>query len=387
MKETIYYWVDHTSSFESSTGVQRVTRSLARGLQEQGFSLSFVCWDPGRKALRPASQRELETLSKFHGPLVSPPVPPGEGFLQDCRGKWLLVPEVTHVTFQKKPPLEDLLRFAEKTGLRTAWIFYDAIPCTTPGYEAMRPAHEIYMRALHRVDRVLPISKSAGADLLSFWEREGLPGGKERVSPVLLPGELPTVPRASAAEPETGPIRFLCVGSVEKRKNHLRLLSAFHRFFLEFPEKEVRLTIVGNVGAEMRAALSRNIEEHKGIEFLGFVPEESLKDLYGASHATVFPSVSEGFGLPIVESLWRGKPCLCADFGAMGEVAAGGGCLQVDTYFSSQIFEGIRKLVFDTALRRKLAAEAAARPFKMWKDYALEIGRFLEGSRADAPLG
>ena len=96
---------------------------------------------------------------------------------------------------------------------------------------------------------------------------------------------------------------------------------------------------------------------HRAIEeFLracGLPPDETFKN------------VPEGFGLPIMESLWHGKPCLCAGFGAMGEIAEGGGCLTVDVRFSAEIFDGIRRLVFDRELRRRLArvlAESAALP-------------------------
>jgi len=381
----LFYWVDHTSAFPSNTGVQRVTRSLARALQDMGRKIEFVCWDAKKRVLRPLTVEERAALSLFHGPAAAPPAPGGAP--EGLTGRWLIMPEVPHVTYHAESPLEDLLAFAAGMSMRTAWIFYDAIPHTTPGYEGMRPAHEAYMKALSGVDRIFPISKSAGEDLAAFWRRAGIRGGEHRVSPVPLPGEFPGARRCSGEEPPAPPLRFLCVGSVERRKNHVKLLAAFNRFSREYPQADVRLTIAGNAGGDFYPILRQAVSENPRIEYLGFVPDEKLRDLYAGAHATIFPSVAEGFGLPIIESLWHGRPCLCADFGAMGEVAEGGGCLAVDTYFAAEIFEGIRKLVLEPGVRRQLAREAAARPFRSWKDYGAEILHGMETRHESLSVG
>lgn len=383
-KHGFYYWVDHTSSFDGNSGVQRVTRLLARAFQNLGRSPLFVNWDEKNGRPRPSSPRELATLSKFGGPIAAgAAVPAFNGF---SPGDWLIFPEVPHVTLRKRSPVEGVFSFAKSEGLRMAWIFYDAIPLTTPGYEEMRLLHEAYMRLLQRADHVFPISRAAEADLRAFWKTEGIPG-EEKIRTILLPGEFPETPRSSGELPSGPVIRFLSVGSVEKRKNHAKLIAAFQRFCREYPFTDVRLTIVGHVAARLYPLLRRAAREFPRITYMGFISDDRLKELYASSHATVFPSTSEGFGLPILESLWHGKPCLCAGFGAMGEVASGGGCLTVDVRFASEIFEGIRRLVFDGQLRKKLAMEAASRPIKTWKEYAGEIMGHLEEPRATMPVG
>lgn len=382
--EPVFFWVDHTSHFPSNTGVQRVTRSLARALQELNQQIYFVSWDPKTKSLRALTENERLALTLFNGPVSDGLSWAGE--LGGLSGKWLIMPEVPHVTFHPVSPMTDLLSFTASHGMRTAWIFYDAIPYTTPGYETMKPAHEAYMKGLAGADRIFPISKSAGEDLEGYWKK-GAIHGKARVVPVLLPGEFPGAQRPSVQELSTPPFRFLCIGSVERRKNHERLLTAFNRFSREFPHVDVRLTIAGNVGGDLFPMLHEAIVENPSIEFLGFVPDEKLQDLYAKSHATIFPSIAEGYGLPIIESLWHGRPCLCANFGAMGEVAAGGGCLGVNTYLSAEIFEGIRTLVFDPETCRQLVREATGRSFRTWKDYAATILDGLEMSREPLSVG
>jgi glycosyltransferase involved in cell wall biosynthesis len=83
----------------------------------------------------------------------------------------------------------------------------------------------------------------------------------------------------------------------------------------------------------------------------------------------------EGFGLPIAESLWHGKPCLCGGNGALGEIAHGGGCLIVDQTNPLALAEGIKSLLRDQQLYARLCDEARARKFRSWTDY---IEKFLD---------
>lgn len=93
---------------------------------------------------------------------------------------------------------------------------------------------------------------------------------------------------------------------------------------------------------------------------------------------TVYPSLFEGCGLPILESLTRGKPCLCGENGALGEVARGGGCLTVkEQHNPDNLASGMRRLLEDANLRQKLKEEASARDFGTWQDYASALLSFF----------
>src|SRR3546814_9879591 len=71
--------------------------------------------------------------------------------------------------------------------------------------------------------------------------------------------------------------------------------------------------------------------------------DEDLNKLYAASDFTVYPSYEEGFGLPILESLWHARPCICMNQGAMAEVALGGGCLQVNVCIEDELVQAIKR--------------------------------------------
>jgi hypothetical protein len=106
--------------------------------------------------------------------------------------------------------------------------------------------------------------------------------------------------------------------------------------------------------------------------------DEKLREFYEKCDFTVYPSIEEGFGLPIVESLWYGKPCITANFGAMQEVSKGGGVLATDTTDVNAIAGSIVRLASDKELLNQLTTECYSRQFKSWQDYAIEITLWMQ---------
>ena len=105
------------------------------------------------------------------------------------------------------------------------------------------------------------------------------------------------------------------------------------------------------------------------MRWLQHVDEATLLRAYCDCRFTVYPSLMEGFGLPIAESLWHGKPCVCGGNGALGEIAQGGGCLIVDQTSEEALAGGMKKLLTDQATYERLRGEARARTFRTWKNY------------------
>src|SRR4029450_9727556 len=81
---------------------------------------------------------------------------------------------------------------------------------------------------------------------------------------------------------------------------------------------------------------------------------------------TIYPSLVEGYGLPVAESLWMGRPCLCHSEGVMAELAGDGGWLKGDMTDTAAIERALERLAGDFGLRRRLAEEAMRRPLLGW---------------------
>ena len=108
------------------------------------------------------------------------------------------------------------------------------------------------------------------------------------------------------------------------------------------------------------------------LRYDGPVSDAEVAAAYAASTFTVYPSLIEGFGLPVIESLAHGKPCICSARGALGE-SAGGGCVALETVDASSLSGAIARLVRAPGKIAVLSEQARARRFKAWLDYAGEL--------------
>jgi glycosyltransferase involved in cell wall biosynthesis len=109
------------------------------------------------------------------------------------------------------------------------------------------------------------------------------------------------------------------------------------------------------------------------IKWHGAVSDEALLEFYARAAFTTYASIVEGFGLPILESLWLATPCICHSGGVMAELAEAGGCLTVDVGDAEALSAMIERLADDSALRATLTHQATTREIKTWSEYASEL--------------
>lgn len=380
----IYYFVDHTINCPVNTGMQRVVRQLGRCLIEEGELIRFVKWNAEAKAFALIGKAELEHLADWSGPAVAEAerqlytdnggALPELGPDQDL---WLLVPEVTHVTYQEQAPTLDVIMAAKELGAKIGFIYYDAIPLRLPEYQDGAEAHDRYMQSLLLADILIPISERSGREVRDYFV--GYQGATvlPQIVPLHLPGESMLAPRVTQVPQRLAGKIILAVGSIEPRKNQLRLIDAFEQFARTDEGKDWQLVLAGHLRADVAAEVNAAIERNGRISYVPHPTDAALDELYRSAAFTVFPSVEEGFGLPILESLWYGVPCICANFGAMAEVAKGGGCLMVDTRRVSAIHSAIVRLASGTRQLADLAAEAVSRRLGTWTDYAESVRSVL----------
>jgi glycosyltransferase involved in cell wall biosynthesis len=384
----IYYWVHHTGRYDGNTGVQRVVRALGIALAKMpDVEFVPVRWCSKREAIVRAEAAWTDGFARYGGPELGEPAEAGVPLHLTLAGtdrrrdEWLIIPEVTHLENASDLPgvaLPVALDYARYHGLRSAAIFYDLIPLGEPGYEELKAGHTAYVLALAAADLILPISRTAADELVAWWREQGHDTNRlPPVRPAPLAAEIAGVPRVTEAdpmrEPADGllPVHFLAVGSVEPRKNQLAAMQAVNRLRRRRPELNIRLDVVGGLHGAVADAVQLEAARSDGcIRLHYYASEAALRRLMRECDATVFVSLAEGFGLPIVESLWQGKPCLCSNVGSMAEIAAGGGCLTIDPRDPVAIEGGIERLAEDAGLRSELSRAACSRSLTAWKDYA-----------------
>src|SRR5213594_734742 len=236
------------------------------------------------------------------------------------------------------------------------------------GVEVLRNAHPLAKRTYTR--RLIPhVARNARLVITnseySKWEIVrylGIPEDHIRVTPLAASPEF--TPRTMhPANPY-----FLYVGNLEPRKNLERLIEAFARI----PGKEHHLVIAGNRwyhggAAEQKA---RSLGLNGRVKFLGYVPRADLPALFSGATALVYPSLLEGFGLPIVEAMACGAPVITSNNSSMREVA-GGAAVLVDPRDVAEITEAMARIAEDGLLRQELSAKGLKRAAEFdWKKTA-----------------
>lgn len=161
----------------------------------------------------------------------------------------------------------------------------------------------------------------------------------------------------------------LSVGAIQQRKNTVRLVEAFEQI-----DAGWTLVLAGasGFGAELALARIESSPRQNDIRVLGYVSDAQLEDLYRRASIFAFPSLDEGFGMPLLDAMSRGVPVLTSNVSAMPEVA-GDAALLVDPLDTRSIAEGLRRLAADTELRAQLAKAGLQRVQTFTWDKSVEL--------------
>ena len=384
----LFFDAPHTSHTRAQTGIQRVCRSLFTTLARDG-AVTGIGHDPYLGSWRPLDAGELDCLR------------PGQdaGGSRGARWPWhrriagrarriigakpaipaadaLICPEL--FSARVGAGLPEI--FSRVRGPRVA-IFYDAIglqfpELTPPSTVARLPA---YLRELLHFDGVAAISETSAASLRDYWRWLGV-SEVPVVTAIPLaidqPRNLPT-PHDSGAR---GLPRILCVGTLEGRKNHLALLEACELLWREGVKFELQLLGLARADTAGPALAKITALQQAGLPVLyrGTASEPDLQAAYRECSFTVYPSLIEGFGLPVLESLQQGKPCICSGRGAIAESTRDGGCVALPSVSAANLKSAIGRLLENPGELASLAAQARERRFKTWTDYARELTDWMQ---------
>jgi glycosyltransferase involved in cell wall biosynthesis len=217
---------------------------------------------------------------------------------------------------------------------------------------------------LRRAAAVITDSECSRTDIAAFY-----PFAADKVFAVPLapaPTFRPTEPTAARQVCDRYAVAsqfILAVGNLQPRKNLLRLVAAF-RSLLTQGLHEYQLVLVGKdaLHSEEFRAEVRDLVESGHLAFTGYVPEHDLPALYSAAAAFVYPSIYEGFGLPLLEAMSCGAPVITSDRSSMPEVA-GDAAVLVDPTRTDRIAAALYTVLTQSnladGLRRRGQARAA----------------------------
>jgi len=319
----------------------RIVEHLAQSVGEDVSELLLLSNGPVDRALPPTAK------------LV-------EGFRFPIRSAWMqfllplllrrLRPDIVHYTNYLAP--------AVSTGAYVVSV-HDMSLTRTPEHHTLKKrllTASLVPRVARGARLVLTPSLSTRRDVI-----EDLRLGEGRVA---------TIPYAAAemfrpvedlpAEARLDEPYFLFVGTIEPRKNLVRLLDAFGAFARDVPG--INLVLAGQRGwkcEDIYARAARPDVAGRTI-ILDYVREDSLPALYSRALACVYPSLFEGFGFPVVEAMACGTPVLTSSTTSLGEIGAGAALL-VDPLDVNAIEAGLRALARDPVLREGLRTKGLGR--------------------------
>jgi glycosyltransferase involved in cell wall biosynthesis len=378
--------VSSSSMDPANPGVVRVTRRLCSWLQwYPNLELVFAAWHPETASYIFLNETRRRFLEAFGGPKD------GLGLLATCGqeisvGQFLEVLRIGRGTrplvFMPEVMFDGQAaaraNWARENGYNSAAILYDLIPVfhqelCGPNVTAGFPG---YLEALVTLDAVWSISHYTLEKFKGYVAQSGLPLPSVYEA-IQLPGQFGKLPRRDLNGSGTpSEIRILCISTLEPRKNHLRLLQAFQRLREKRPELPLRLVLIGNRYAsapEIVEEIQSATQRDPTIEWHGIVDDERLASEFSSATFTVYPSLVEGFGLPILESLWMGRPCLTHNDGVMYELAKEGGCVAADMTDVDAILRELERLATDRDLLMDLTHSANKRHISTWEEYATEV--------------
>lgn len=244
-----------------------------------------------------------------------------------------------------------------------------------------------------RADALIAVSNATRRDVI---EHVGVPGEKIRAihngfDPNLFRvlddrARLDSVKRKYAL-----PARFIMwVGQIESRKNIGRLLRAFARIAADVPHQlvivgEQRFSFPMAAGAAADLRLIAELELEERVHFTGWIAHDELPAVYNLAELFAFPSLHEGFGIPLLEAMACACPTVTAKTCAPPEVAEGAAYL-VDPLDVDAIAEGMRTVLCDATLRERMIAKGLKRAADFsWEKCAGEVLTLFDSLTERAP--
>ena len=226
---------------------------------------------------------------------------------------------------------------------------FDMIPLRFPKrFSPLTPYHRYYTpEVLKQAQHIICISQTTAQDITNFY---GIPANKIT--------SIPLAYDRTHFYPLNLPKRnyFLYIGRQDPYKNIQRLITAF----AALPNsKDYELWLVGPSDRRYTPTLTAQVAElgiTNQVKFLDYVPYSELPKIINEAIALVFPSLWEGFGLPVLEAMACGTPVITSNLSSLPEVA-GDAAILINPYSTGEIIEAMQAIATDLELRSRLSSQ------------------------------
>lgn len=351
--------MDDRMLFGPSTGVgtyARALRTAQRTISPEAQLLGAGDDRPTTPTVRQTMRRDLRALARW-----------GQHACAEAAG--MLCPDVyglAHAYFTlhrrlmpiRAPDPPGVMHWsyplpARLVGWTNLYTVHDLIPLTHPDLTPI--AGERHRRILGQIARsgggIITVSEASRLELAALPRTADVPTWNCS-QPVEAPAAAPAASLLPAGLVSGG--YLLVCGSIEPRKNIARIVAAYRRSGVGLP-----LVVSGPDGWRADTISPRLNPEH-GVLRLPYQKRSVVLALIAHTRALIFPSLAEGFGLPVIEAMAMGSPVLTSHAGALAEVAGGAAHL-VDPHDEAAIASGMRRLADDDGYRSELAARGRTR--------------------------
>jgi glycosyltransferase involved in cell wall biosynthesis len=254
---------------------------------------------------------------------------------------------------------------------RSKWIqvVHDFIPYIfvedgTQGRRTIKLLNTFQKHFSNVPERYIAVSQSTKKDAIRFWGLQA-----DRVAVIYNgPFVVPKTPRE-----DFGSKKILIVSDISPRKNHIRLIQAFERA-QELSQSRLELVVAGQTRTAIPELdyMLRDVakrRENVKITMMGYVPDSELLSLFAEADVFVFPSLYEGFGLPVLEAMACGCPVITSNVSSLPEVV-GDAALLVDPYNVEALAQAMLTVLEDDELKKEMSKKGIAQAQKFSWDKA-----------------
>jgi glycosyltransferase involved in cell wall biosynthesis len=266
--------------------------------------------------------------------------------------------------------------WVQEAQVRPIYFVHDLIPIAHPEYcrEGEHDRHVERMRTvLQTATGVIGNSQATVDDLGSFAEKEQLP------RPPAVAAWLGTTELSASTSPPPELPTFVTLGTIEARKNHILLLGVWERLVRRLSATAPRLVVVGQRGWEADKAIDLLQRQALGDAVIeaGGCDDAELARYLRSARALLFPSLAEGFGMPLVEALQAGVPVIASDLPVFREIGQG-----IPDFIDAQDDIAWEEAILDYADESSVRREAQMKrlpSFKppTWDDHFAKVDAWL----------